>query len=120
MVRRFRGREMVAEAVADLLDGTELDPVDVLAGLEAAGYMEKVRLDTDGDIWWDSTIHRRDLDVLATRVSGTARDASPMAGAGQWFDNLAPTEQKTSPTVRLIAALECAKPLQHQRDAEEL
>lgn len=65
IVRRFRGREMVTEAVADLLEGTGLDPGAVLAGLEAAGYMEKVRVDPDGDVWWDSTIQGNAL-AMAT------------------------------------------------------
>jgi hypothetical protein len=56
IVRKFRGREMLAEAVADLLEGTGFEHEAVLAGLEAAGYMEKVRVDDDGNVWWDTTI----------------------------------------------------------------
>lgn len=65
IVRRFRGREMVAEAIADLLDGTGFEPAAVLAGLESAGYMEKVRADTDGDVWWDSTIQGNALAMAS-------------------------------------------------------
>ncbi|MGC0239618.1 hypothetical protein [Arthrobacter sp. SD76] len=36
---------MVAEVIADLLEGTGLDPAATFAGLQAAGYMEKVRVD---------------------------------------------------------------------------
>jgi len=56
VVCRFRGREMVAEAVADLLEDTGFEPGAVFAQLEAAGYMEKVQVDNDGDVWWDTTI----------------------------------------------------------------
>lgn len=65
IVRKFRGREMVAGVVADLLEGTGLDPADVLAGLKAAGYMEKVRVDPDGDVWWDSTIQGNALAMAS-------------------------------------------------------
>lgn len=65
IVRKFRGREMVAESVADLLEGTGLDPEAVLADMEAAGYMEKVRVDSDGDFWWDSTIQGNALAMAS-------------------------------------------------------
>lgn len=56
MVRKFRGRETVAEIAADLLEGTRFELEAVLVPLEAAGYMEKVRVDTDGLAWWGTTI----------------------------------------------------------------
>lgn len=56
IVRKFRGREMVAESVAGLLEDTGYEIDAVFAALEAAGYMERVRTDSDGDIWWDTTI----------------------------------------------------------------
>jgi hypothetical protein len=65
IVRKFRGREMVSEAVADLLEGTGYEHETVLAELEAAGYMEKVRVDTDGDVWWDSTIQGNALAMAS-------------------------------------------------------
>lgn len=65
IVRKFRGREMVAEAVADLLEGTGYEYEAVLAELEAAGYMEKVRVDTQGDVWWDSTIQGNALAMAS-------------------------------------------------------
>jgi hypothetical protein len=46
----------VAEAVADLLEGTGFELEAAIAGLEAAGYMEKVRVDNDGAVWWGTTI----------------------------------------------------------------
>jgi hypothetical protein len=55
IVRKFGGREMVAESVADLLEGTEFELDAVFAGLEAAGYMEKARVD-NGEVWWDTTV----------------------------------------------------------------
>ncbi|MFE5837313.1 hypothetical protein [Arthrobacter sp. NPDC056493] len=61
IVRKFRGREMPAENVADLLEGTGFELVPVFAGLEAAGYMEKVRVDNDGEVWWDTTIQGNGL-----------------------------------------------------------
>jgi predicted nucleotidyltransferase len=65
IARKFRGREMVAEAIADLLEdsGYELDAV--LGGLEAAGYLEKVRVDSDGDVWWDTTIQGNALAMAS-------------------------------------------------------
>ncbi len=65
IVRRFRGREMVAEAVADLLNGTGFELTAVFAQLEAAGYMEKVQVDSDGDIWWDTTIQGNALAMAS-------------------------------------------------------
>lgn len=65
IVRKLRGREMVGEAVADLLEGTGCEREAVLAELEAAGYMEKVRVDTDGDVWWDSTIQGNALAMAS-------------------------------------------------------
>lgn len=47
---------MVTEIVADLVEGTGFEHEAVLAGLEAAGYKEKVRVGNDDDIWWDTTI----------------------------------------------------------------
>lgn len=71
---------MVAEVVADLVEGTGLEPEAVLAGLEAAGYMEKVRVDSDGDVWWDTTIQgiTRTSDTFETIYS---IDADPGAVA---------------------------------------
>lgn len=54
--RKFRGREMVAEIAEDLLAGTGHDLGTVFTELEAAGYLEKIRTDRDGDVWWDTTI----------------------------------------------------------------
>jgi len=65
IVRRFRGREMVAEAVADLLDGTAFELTAVFAQLEAAGYMEKVPVDSDGVTWWDTTIRGNALAMAS-------------------------------------------------------
>ncbi len=65
IVRKFRGREMIAEVVADLIEGTGLEPEAVLAGLEAAGYMEKVRVDNDGDVWWDTTVQGNALAMAS-------------------------------------------------------
>ncbi|WP_454700010.1 hypothetical protein [Arthrobacter humicola] len=65
IARKFRGREMVAGVVADLVEGTEFDCEAVLAGLEAAGYMEKVRVDNDGDVWWDTTIQGNALAMAS-------------------------------------------------------
>ena len=65
IVRRFRGREMVAEAVADLLSGTGFELTAVFAQLEAGGYMEKVQVDSDGDIWWDTTIQGNALAMAS-------------------------------------------------------
>jgi hypothetical protein len=65
IVRKFRGREMPAENVADLLEGTGFELGTVFAGLEAAGYMEKVRVDNDGDIWWDTTIQGNALAMAS-------------------------------------------------------
>ena len=45
IVRRFRGREMVAEAAADLFEGTIFELTAVLAQLETVGYIEKVHVD---------------------------------------------------------------------------
>jgi hypothetical protein len=65
IVRKFRGREMVADVVADLIEGTGLEPEAVLVGLEAAGYLEKVRVDNDGDVWWDTTIQGNALAMAS-------------------------------------------------------
>ncbi|MFB9651626.1 hypothetical protein [Pseudarthrobacter oxydans] len=65
IVRRFRGREMVAEAVADLLQGTGLEPASVLARLEASGYVEKIQVDHRGDTWWDTTIRGNALAMAS-------------------------------------------------------
>ncbi|MCX2748063.1 hypothetical protein OOZ51_09585 [Arthrobacter sp. MI7-26] len=65
IVRKFRSREMVAEAVADLLEGTGFEQEVVLAQLETSGYMEKLRIDTDGDVWWDSTIQGNALAMAS-------------------------------------------------------
>jgi hypothetical protein len=56
IVRRFRGRQRVAEIAEDLLEdsGYELDAV--FAALEAAGYLERIRTDHDGYVWWDTTV----------------------------------------------------------------
>ena len=64
IVRKFRGRE-VADVVADLIEGTGLEPEAVIVGLEAAGYMEKVRVDDDGDVWWDTTIQGNALAMAS-------------------------------------------------------
>lgn len=65
IVRKFRGREMVSEVVADLIEDTGFEHEAVLAGLEAAGYMEKVRVDNDGDVWWDTTIQGNALAMAS-------------------------------------------------------
>ncbi|MEV7574969.1 hypothetical protein AB0P28_17935 [Pseudarthrobacter sp. NPDC089323] len=65
IVRRFRGREMTAVGVADLLDGTGHEPGTVLAELEAAGYMETVETDAAGDVWWDTTIQGNALAMAS-------------------------------------------------------
>ncbi|PTT68654.1 hypothetical protein [Arthrobacter sp. HMWF013] len=65
IVRRFRGREMAAEAVADLLEGTGAEPRVVLAQLEAAGYLEKVQVDHRGDTWWDTTVQGNALAMAS-------------------------------------------------------
>lgn len=54
--RKFRGRQMVAEIAEELLKGTEFELSAVFADLEAAGYLEKIRVDNHGDTWWDTTI----------------------------------------------------------------
>lgn len=88
IARKFRGRAGVADVVADLLDGTEFELEAVFAGLEAAGYLEKVRVDNDGDVWWDTTIQgnalamasfgkpisRKTADRLVTGLLERARD----------------------------------------------
>lgn len=65
IVRRFRGREMTADGVADLIDGTGHEPATVLAQLEAAGYMQKVAVDHHGDTWWDTTIQGNALAMAS-------------------------------------------------------
>jgi predicted nucleotidyltransferase len=65
IVRRFRGRQLPAEAVADLLEGTEHDLGTVFASLEAEGYMEKSDIDGDGDSWWDTTIQGNSLAMAS-------------------------------------------------------
>lgn len=65
IVRRFRGREMAAEAVADLLEGTGAEPRVVLAQLKAAGYLEKVQVDHRGDTWWDTTVQGNALAMAS-------------------------------------------------------
>jgi hypothetical protein len=56
IVRKFRGRQMVAEIAEDLLAGTGFELDAVFADLESAGYLEKIRTDRQGDVWWDTTI----------------------------------------------------------------
>lgn len=65
IVRKFGSREKVAEVVANLLEGTGFEPEAVLAGLEAAGYMRKIRVDNDGDVWWDTTIQGNALAMAS-------------------------------------------------------
>lgn len=65
IVRKFRGREMIAEILSGSLESTGLSPETVLAGLETAGYMKKVRVDDDGDIWWDTTIQGNALAMAS-------------------------------------------------------
>lgn len=102
IVRKFRGREMVAEVVADLLadTGHELDKVFV--GLEAAGFMEKVRVDNDGDVWWDTTIQgnalamasfgkpisRKTADRLVAELLERARAYNADPGRPMFIDTL--------------------------------
>ena len=65
IVRRFRSREMVAEAVADLLTDTDFEPGAVLAQLEASGYVEKIQVDHQGDTWWATTIQGNALAMAS-------------------------------------------------------
>jgi hypothetical protein len=102
IVRKFRGRQMVAEAVADLLEGTGFELEAVLAGLEAAGYMKKVRVDNDGDVWWDTTIQgnalamasfgkpisRKTADRLVSELLERARDYNADQGKPMFINTL--------------------------------
>lgn len=65
IVRKFRGREMVAEAVEGMLEGTGFELEPVFAGLEAAGYLKQVHVDNDGDVWWDTTIQGNALAMAS-------------------------------------------------------
>lgn len=65
IVRKFRGREIVSEVVVDLIEDMGFEHEAVLAGVEAAGYMEKVRVDNDGDVWWDTTIQGNALAMAS-------------------------------------------------------
>lgn len=65
IVRRFKGREMVADAAADLLKDTGLKPTDVFAQLEVAGYLEKIHVDNDGYTWWETTIQGNALAMAS-------------------------------------------------------
>lgn len=56
---------MVSEVVADLIEDIGFEHEAVLAGLEAAGYMEKVRGDNEGDVWWDTTIQGNALAMAS-------------------------------------------------------
>jgi hypothetical protein len=102
IVRKFRGREMVAEAVADLLADTGYELYEVFAGLEAAGFMEKVRVDNDGDVWWDTTIQgnalamasfgkpisRKTADRLVAELLERARAYNADSGRPMFIDTL--------------------------------
>lgn len=67
IVHKVRAREMVAQVVVDPTEGTGLEPEGVLTGLEATGYMEKVRVDNVGDIWWDPIIQGNALAMASFR-----------------------------------------------------
>lgn len=102
IARKFRGREGVAEVAADLLDGTGFELGAVVAGLEAAGYLEKVRVDNDGDVWWDTTIQgnalamasfgkpisRKTADRLVTGLLERARDYNADPGNPTFINTL--------------------------------
>jgi len=93
---------MVAEAVADLLEVTGLEPGVVLARLEAAGYMEKVEVDHHGEIWWDTTIQgnalamasfgkpisRKTADRLVSELLQRARDYNSDPAKPLFIDSL--------------------------------
>lgn len=74
IVRKFRGREMVAESLAELFEGAGF-------GHEAAGYLEKVRVDNNGDVWWDSTIQGNAL-AMARFGKPTTRKTAHRLMAG--------------------------------------
>lgn len=38
----------------------------VFAALEVAGYMERVRVDNDGYVWWDTTIQGNPLAMASS------------------------------------------------------
>ncbi|QOT19506.1 hypothetical protein [Paenarthrobacter sp. YJN-5] len=100
--RKFRGRETVAEIAEDLLAGTGFDLQTVFADLEAAGYLEKIRTDQDGDVWWDTTIlgnslamasfgrpiSRKTADRLVVELLGRARAYNADTSKPMFIDTL--------------------------------
>lgn len=102
IARKFRGREGVSEVAADLLNGTEFELGAVFAGLETAGYLEKVRVDDDGDVWWDTTIQgnalamasfgkpisRKTADRLVAELLERARDYNAGPGNPMFINTL--------------------------------
>lgn len=81
IVRKFRGRQMVAECAVDLLEGTGFELDAVFAQLEAAGYMEKVRSGNDGNVWWDTTIQGNAL-AMASFAKPISRKTAERLVAG--------------------------------------
>lgn len=122
IVRKFRGRQIVADAVDDLLEGTGFGLQAVFAALEAAGYMEKVRVDNDGDVWWDATIQgnalamasfgkpisRRAADRLVSELLERARGYNADPGKPMFINTLRVFGSYLSPEIDPIGDIDIA------------
>jgi hypothetical protein len=120
IVRKFRGRQMVADAVADLLEGTGYGLAAVFDALEASGYMEKARVDIDGDVWWDTTIQgnalamasfgkpisRRTADRLVSELLERARGYNADPGKPMFINTLRVFGSYLSPEIDPIGDID--------------
>jgi hypothetical protein len=69
----------------------------VLAGLEAVGYMEKVRVDNDGDVQWDTTIQGNALAMASFGKPISRKTAADRLVSGCWNVRTPTTPTPTSP-----------------------
>lgn len=102
VIRKFVGRERVQEIAEDLLQGSGHTPAEVVSALEAGGYLEKIRTDEDGDIWWETTIEgnsfamasfgkpirRKTADRLVAGLLERARSYNADPGKPMFIDRL--------------------------------
>ncbi|MGY2747875.1 hypothetical protein [Arthrobacter sp. UYCu723] len=111
---------MVPDAVADLLEGTGHGLAAVFDALEAAGYMEKARVDNDGDVWWDTTIQgnalamanfgkpisRRTADRLVSELLERARGYNADPGKPMFINTLKVFGSYLSPDIDPIGDID--------------
>jgi len=65
IVRQFKGGYLIPEAIADLLEGTGLEPGPVFAGLEKAGFLKGKLVRHGEEVWWETTIQGNALAMAS-------------------------------------------------------